>query len=206
MNLLPDQIGKRGAENRESDRMKATEQLKNEHEGVLLMLRILGELSRQLASAGRLQTEDLESIIEFLRIFVDRCHHGKEEELLFPALVQVGIPQDGPITVMLSEHETGRRYVRLMTDAFERYRLKDASAAAAIIQNAEDYIALLADHIDKENNILFAMADERLAPETQEELLEGFERIEKARIGAGKHEAFHALLQKLSDLYLERAR
>ena len=184
--------------------MKATDQLKNEHEGVLLMLRILGEVSRQLKVTGTIQNEHMESILEFLKIFVDQCHHGKEEELLFPALVHVGIPQDGPIAVMLFEHEMGRKYIRVMTDAFDRHKLKDQSAAEAIARNAQDYIALLTDHIDKENNILFAMADDRLSTETQEKLFEGFEKIEASRIGPGKHEEFHELLHKLRDVYLEK--
>ncbi|PKN06213.1 MAG: hemerythrin [Deltaproteobacteria bacterium HGW-Deltaproteobacteria-7] len=183
--------------------MKATEQLRNEHEGVLLMLRILGEVSRQLETTGTIHNEHLENILEFLKIFVDKCHHGKEEELLFPALVHVGIPQDGPIAAMLFEHEMGRKYIRVMTDAFDRHKLKDASAAEAIVRNAQDYIALLTDHIDKENNILFAMADDRLSPEAQEKLFEGFEKIEESRIGSGKHEEFHSLLHKLADFYLK---
>jgi hemerythrin-like domain-containing protein len=186
--------------------MKATQQLKDEHEGVRLMLRILGEVSRQLDSEGTIPQEHFDGILEFLKVFVDQCHHGKEEELLFPALVKVGIPQDGPIAAMLYEHEMGRKYIRVMTDTFERHKLKDASAASAIAQNAQDYIALLTDHIDKENNILFAMADDRLSEKAQEELFDGFEKIEASRIGAGKHEEFHALLHKLSDLYLKKER
>ena len=182
--------------------MKATGQLKDEHEDVMLMLRILGEVSRKLQIENHIENEHFQSILEFFRVFVDQCHHGKEEELLFPALMHVGIPQDGPIAVMLFEHEMGRKYVRVMTEAFERYQMKDASAASAIGQNAKDYIELLTDHIDKENNILFAMADDRLSEKAQEELFEGFEKIETARIGTGKHEEFHHLLHHLSDIYL----
>ena len=134
--------------------MKATQQLKEEHEGVLLMLRILAEVSRELATIGTIAKEHFEGILEFLKVFVDKCHHGKEEELLFPALVKVGIPHDGPIAAMLFEHEMGRKYIRVMTDAFERYKLKDASAASAIVQNAQAYIELLTEHID----ILFSLS------------------------------------------------
>jgi hemerythrin-like domain-containing protein len=168
--------------------VKATEQLKDEHEDVMLMLRILGEVSRQLESTGTVSNKHFESMIEFLKVFADKCHHGKEKELLFPALVKVGIPQDDPIAVMLFEHEMGRKYIRVMTDAFERYKLKDVSAASAIAQNAQAYIALLNDHIEKENNILFATADDRLSEKTQDELFDGFEKIEEMMIGAGKHE------------------
>jgi hypothetical protein len=47
------------------------------------------------------------------------------------------------------------------------------------------------------------MADDRLSPETQDKLLEGFEKIEASRIGTGKHEEFHVLLHQLSEIYLK---
>lgn len=182
----------------------ATQQLKKEHEAVLLMLRIAGEIIRPLSAQGGLSREHFGDILDFFKVFVDKCHHGKEEELLFPALVSVGIPQDGPISAMLFEHEMGRKCIRLMTDAFERYKLNDLSAGLDIAQNTRDYIALLTDHIVKENEILFAMADDRLSQKAQDELADGFEKIEESRIGAGRHESFHALLHKLSGLYLKQ--
>lgn len=182
--------------------MQATQQLRDEHEGIMLMLRIINGVCRQLASSGSIDQEHFERILEFLKIFVDKCHHGKEEEVFFPALVAAGIPHDGPIAAMLFEHEIGRKYVRLMCAAFERYKLKDASATDAITQNAQNYIALLTDHIDKENNILFAMADDRLSQKDNDELLVRFEAIEESRIGGGKHEEFHNLLHKLAGTYL----
>jgi hemerythrin-like domain-containing protein len=66
--------------------MKATQQLKDEHEGVKVMLDIIERISKQLEETGNLNKEHFEEILGFLKIFVDKCHHGKEEELLFPAL------------------------------------------------------------------------------------------------------------------------
>jgi hemerythrin-like domain-containing protein len=62
---------------------------------------------------------------------------------------------------------------------------------------------LLKDHIEKENSVLFMMADSRLSEKRQDELFEGFEKIEEERIGVGKHEEFHGLLKKLSGAYLK---
>jgi hemerythrin-like domain-containing protein len=183
--------------------MKATQQLKDEHEGVKVMLGILDQVYRKLESTGNLHTEHFEKILEFLKVFVDKCHHGKEEELFFPALETAGIPKDGPIAVMLYEHEMGRKYIRAMSDAFAQYLKKDKSAAANISQHAKNYIELLTEHIEKENNILFAMADSRLSKKTQDELFSGFEKIEELQIGAGKHEEFHALLTSLGSIYLK---
>ena len=183
--------------------MKATQQLKDEHEGVRVMLNILDRIGRQLELAGSLNNDHFEGIIEFLRGFVDKCHHGKEEDLLFPALVAAGVPQEGPIAVMLREHETGRNYVKAISNAHAGYVAGDKSSSTDIVQNVRGYISLLRDHIDKENNVLFVMADSRLPAKKQEELFEGFERIEEERIGTGKHEEYHGFIEKLSGIYLK---
>ena len=132
---------------------------------------------------------------------MDKCHHGKEEDLLFPAMEQAGIPRQGPIGVMLAEHEKGRGYVKAINTALEKFKAGDKSAAAAITDNAEGYIDLMLGHIDKEDNILYPMGDQRFSKEKDEELFEGFEKIEEERIGVGKHEEFHKLLHNLKEIY-----
>lgn len=182
--------------------MKATQQLKEEHEGVKVMLDIIERVSKQLEETGKLNQEHFEKILGFLKTFVDQCHHGKEEELLFPALEVAGVPKDGPIKVMLQEHDLGRNYVRAMRDALARFGTGEKSASRDMVQNAAGYITLLRAHIEKENHVLFAMGDRLLPEKTQDALYEGFEKIEAERIGIGKHEEFHRLLEGLSGIYL----
>jgi hemerythrin-like domain-containing protein len=67
--------------------MKVSEDLHNEPEGVLLSLKIL----EKICAIDRLPIQPVEQLLEFFRIFVDKCHHGKEEDLLFPALEAVGV-------------------------------------------------------------------------------------------------------------------
>lgn len=183
--------------------MKATQQLRDEHEGVKIMLSTLEQVCQQWEATGNLNREHFEGILEFLKIFVDKCHHGKEEELLFPALVAAGVPEDGPIAVMLHEHEMGRNYVKAISIAFPGYMTGEISSSKDVLQNAHGYISLLRDHIGKENNVLFVMADSLLSEQSQDELFEGFEKIEEDRIGVAKHEEFHGLLKKLSGIYLD---
>jgi hemerythrin-like domain-containing protein len=86
--------------------MKPTEQLKEEHEAIKIVLGILSNVSKKLAARETVNQEDLGRILEFIETFADTCHHGKEEDLLFVAMENVGIPRDrGPIAVMLREHE-----------------------------------------------------------------------------------------------------
>ncbi|MGZ9190578.1 MAG: hemerythrin domain-containing protein, partial [Nitrospira sp.] len=63
------------------------------------------------------------------------------------------------------------------------------------------YTQLLLAHIDKEDNVLYPIADARLTAETQAALSVAFERVEEERVGHGRHEAFHALMDRLSGEY-----
>jgi hemerythrin-like domain-containing protein len=137
-------------------------------------------------------------------VFVDTCHHGKEEDYLFPALEQLGVSRNGgPIGVMLREHEQGRGEVRAMRSAFEAYRGGDTSAAAEFASHAAVYVGLLRRHIDKENAVLFPIADSRLSTVRRISLEQAFEKLEQERIGAGRHEAFHRMIEDLGERYLQ---
>jgi hemerythrin-like domain-containing protein len=184
--------------------MKATDELKKEHQGIELMLQILSAISEKLSRGENVPVEHLESIIEFFTIFVDKCHHGKEEEFLFPALETAGVLcEGGSIGVMLNEHEQGRKLVAKLKDALMDYRTGDKTAAVSIQAIGDKYIELLNQHIAKENNVLFSMADSKLDSTKDTELLEAFEQLERDRIGLGKHEEFHALLDQLRNTYLK---
>ncbi|MGQ9493469.1 MAG: hemerythrin domain-containing protein [Anaerolineae bacterium] len=86
-------------------------------------------------------------------------------------------------------------------EAVSRYKAGEVKAASDFIANARGYIALLRQHINKEDNILYRMADMHLSESKQQELLEQFEQVERERIGPGKHEEFHRLLEHLETVY-----
>jgi hemerythrin-like domain-containing protein len=183
--------------------MKATEELKEDHKAIKIALSILTKISKRLKSGKKIDPEDLGQILEFIKTFADKCHHGKEEDLLFVAMENVGIPRDrGPIGVMLREHEMGRSYVKNMSESVEKYKAGELSYSSQFVENAKKYVDLLTQHIDKENNILYPMADMQLSEEKQRELIEKFEELEQERIGTGKHEELHELLHRLKDKYL----
>jgi hemerythrin-like domain-containing protein len=178
--------------------------LREEHKAIKLALSILGRVSSKLESKEKVDQEDLGRILEFIKTFVDTCHHGKEEDLLFVAMENAGIPRArGPIGVMLKEHEMGRSYVRNMRETVEKYKTGDPSYSSRFVENAKKYAELLDAHIEKEDNILYPIADMQLPDETQRELIEKFEELEQDRIGIGKHEELHELLHHLKDKYLE---
>jgi hemerythrin-like domain-containing protein len=181
----------------------AIEQLKKEHEAIKIMLQILEKVCERLSAGNKVDPEHLKQILEFFQVFADKCHHGKEEELLFPILEEAGVPKEGgPIGVMLNEHNLMRGYVKDLADAVGCYQAGEEKAVSLIVRPASSYIATLRQHIDKENNILFKMAEMHLSEDQQKELLEQFESVEIEKIGAGKHEELHSVLEHLEGVYL----
>jgi hemerythrin-like domain-containing protein len=183
--------------------MKPTEELSQEHQAILEMIRILGLMADRLDAGTPVDPDDLERSVEFIRVFADRCHHGKEEGHLFPEMEKAGIARDhGPIGVMLTEHTSGRRLVGDMAGAVPGIRQTgDPQAAEAFAMAARGYGVLLTQHINKEDHILFPMADARLSPDQQRRLEAAFAEVERTVIGEGRHEEFHRLLGRLGKAY-----
>ena len=166
---------------------KATQDLRNEHEAILHVFTILDHVleSKSIGDPALLRFGN--ELISFLKIFADKCHHGKEEGFLFAELEKHGVPnRGGPIGVMLAEHVRGRENITSMEQALGKKDI--AGFKSAGIQ----YRDLLRAHIDKENNVLFMMADRLLDEAKQEALFEHFEHHEEAVIGHGVHEELHA--------------
>ncbi|MFU2207251.1 hemerythrin domain-containing protein [Solidesulfovibrio sp. C21] len=178
--------------------MTATDDLRAEHKGILRMLDVMRALTTRIEAGGTIPTSELTGILDFLKIFTDKCHHGKGEDILFPALEGAGMPREGgPIGVMLHEHALGRELIRDMDAA-----LAGNAGPRSFVAPVLDYIELLTQHIAKENNVLFPMAERLLGTPALTAMHEAFERLEEERIGPGRHEAFHRLLDDLAAAYL----
>lgn len=182
--------------------MKATQQLVDEHRAVNLMLKILDSILIK-AKDTMIELEDVKQVIGFLKGFVDKCHHGKEEDILFPELERRGMQKNGgPIGQMLFEHQTGRSCIAEMNTAVELLENGESEARQRLIDAGRQYIDLLVGHIEKENQVLFKMADSLIDETTQNRIYDEFELLEIERMGPGQHERYHELLKELAAKYL----
>jgi hemerythrin-like domain-containing protein len=184
--------------------MVIIEQLIEEHQAILLMLDVMEAVCKKLEAREDVSIDDLSDMVKFIKEFADKSHHLKEEDLLFPAMEEAGIPREGgPIGVMLSEHTTGREYVRGLSLGITEYAKGNTDASNQIIENARNYTLLLSNHINKEDNILYPMAEMRLSKEKQDELLKEFERVDNEKIGLDKQKELIDILNKLKESYLD---
>ncbi|HET6352373.1 MAG TPA: hemerythrin domain-containing protein [Coriobacteriia bacterium] len=182
--------------------MKATADLREEHGGVARMLAIMDRIEGRAHSGEAPNADELAQVIDFLRVFVDKCHHGKEEMVLFPAMRDSHIATaEGVIDELLLDHTAGRSAVVAISQAADSVASGDEGALRALADSFAAYTALLRAHIRREERDCFDVADRELSAEAAERLQEGFDRIEREVVGGGVHEAFHELLDRLSFEY-----
>ena len=179
--------------------MRSIEILMNEHRIIEKALSLLELAVTRIERSEEVPLEALNILLKFFQMFADKCHHGKEENVLFPLLESRGIPREGgPIGVMLYEHNLGRSYIKEMRGSLEVFN-KHIEAKDKFKNNALSYISLLRDHIYKEDNILFKMALMVLTRNDDEELLRKFEEIEN-KLGVGVHEQLIKSLDNIENI------
>jgi hemerythrin-like domain-containing protein len=182
--------------------MKATDTLRHEHDVIGRGLKVLDATASRIAAGDVPPDQDLAGLLDFFAGFADGCHHVKEEAILFPALEAAGLPHgQGPLAVMLDQHEHGRRLVaalRRELPALER----DPAARGRFVAAAREYVALLGQHIAIENGVLFPNADAMLTAERDREIAAAFDRHEEREMGPDVHLRFHRMLDELGARYL----
>ena len=177
--------------------MKATEILMEEHRVIERVLTALERAATRLYNGQEVYLRFFTGTTVFIKVFADGCHHQKEEGILFPAMIENGLSKDtGPIAVMLAEHEEGRRLTQKMRQALERLQATDASRNE-LVQNALSYVKLLRQHIYKEDNILFPMADKVIPIDQQQQILDAFMLVERDETGESVHEKYLGLAERL---------
>ena len=178
--------------------MKATDIMREEHRVIERVLQCLTAASDQVEKGGTLNGESAGKMIDFLRGFADRCHHGKEEAKFFPLARQRGVGcAPGNIDILLAEHEQGRSHVRAMDESIPAAEKGDNQARALFCRHAKQFVALLSEHIRKEDDCLFPTADVTLTAADQESLVRAFKQVEHEEMGEGTHERLHALADEL---------
>ena len=176
----------------------ATQNLENDHVQILRLI----EVMERITQSANPNVEHMETIVKVIREFADGLHHAKEEQLLFPLMVQKGFSNEtGPVAVMLHDHVEGRNFVKGIAEKISMYKQSETSALKAIYSNMLGYADLLKNHIGKENKVLFRLADNAFTLAEQESLLLDFTKVENKRESGQRKEDYVLLIDNLADIY-----
>ena len=177
--------------------VRATQELTAEHRVIEDVLAALDRAVTDAARSGAVPAAFLRDVVAFSRMFVDRCHHGKEERCFFPCLAKCGVPvEGGPIGVMLREHEEGRRLVGVIDDTLARHEAGSATLED-VLGACRDYVDLLRAHIAKETQVLFPIGDAVVGDEDEAGVRRCFEETDGA-FGAGARDVLARLAETLA--------
>lgn len=139
----------------------STASLRRDHELIERVCKSMDATVSLLEGAKKVPDVILLPVIDFTKNFTDVCHHGKEEGSLFPALEKSGMPSNmGPIAMMLMDHEKSRQIAQRMEDAAQQYLA--GNSPDPLISSMREYVTHVREHLWKENNRLFMMAEARL--------------------------------------------
>lgn len=177
-----------------------TEVLSTEHQLILRMIALV-EKNTELMEQGRFRNwQFFLDAVDFIRHYADLFHHAKEEDVLFVELVKNGMPEkQSPIEAMLLEHEQGRAFVRGMEIATQKAFDGEPGQIPVIAENARNYAALLRGHIDKEDNILYPLAERVLPEDIRSRMVQKYEQAEV------KPPGLQDKYRQLVDLYEQQA-
>lgn len=153
-----------------------TQALVQEHRLILRMLDVLQHRAELTAKGAYDNYRFYLQAVDFIRNYADRFHHAKEEDVLFVALVKNGMPRENsPVAAMLMEHDQGRRFVAGMEEAACAALAGKPGQNGLIAENALGYVALLREHISREDGILYPLAERVVGEELREGITAGYE-------------------------------
>ena len=156
-----------------------TQVMSDEHQLILRMISLVEKNTALMETRQFRNWQFFLDAVDFIRNYADRFHHAKEEDVLFIALVKNGMPEkQSPIEAMLMEHDQGRAFVSALETAAEKALAGELGQVPLIAANAKSYAALLRGHIDKEDSILYPLAERVLPEEVRPAMLQSYRQAE----------------------------
>lgn len=170
-----------------------------EHRLIERMIKLLGEKSQRFSKEKSADTLFIDKALDFIRMYADRCHHGKEEDILFRDLAKKELqPEHKKIMdELIKDHTYARNTTRSLVSAKERYVQQDKSALSDIIKLMEGLATFYPRHIEKEDKHFFLPCMKYFSQEEQAAMLNEFWEFDKRLI----HEKYKAMVEEISYLH-----
>ncbi|ABS33019.1 hemerythrin domain-containing protein [Clostridium botulinum] len=181
--------------------MNSIELMVNEHKNIKHMLVVIRKYCFKVLKNEQVDYNDFYKIINFVRNYADKHHHGKEEDYLFNRMIEeIKGPTEKLVKQgMLVEHDLGRLYMQNLEKALKALENGEEEAKIDIIANAVSYTDLLYRHIEKEDDVVYKFAERNLSKETLKKLDEDCERIEKEAREKGIQDKYKNLIHELEE-------
>ena len=202
--LLPIKFQNNRVWEKETEMNSSIEIMVNEHKYIKRLLKVVRKASLDIFNGGQVNVDDFEDIIDFIRTYADKHHHGKEEKFLFEEMINnLGPLADKLITHgMMVEHDLGRLYISDAHEALDKVRKGDDESKLDLVANVMGYAYLLNRHIDKEDTVVYPFAEKQLSKEIMEKVNDDSAQLEEEALEKGTQKYYIEMLERLEKDYL----
>ncbi len=175
--------------------MQARGPLMMEHRLIERMLALVTDALQQIESTGAVDPLFVDATVDFIRIYADRTHHGKEEDILFPELDMRALSAEDRrvMNELVEEHVFGRQTTKALVDANSRYRNGDAAALTEIADKLHTLVDFYPKHIAKEDKVFFPASRAYFTKDEDQAMLAEFWEFDRKMI----HEKYKSLVEGL---------
>jgi len=182
--------------------MTPTENLIKEHQEINELLEIMSKIAAKIKSKDVFYPNDVEEIIDYLIIIIDKSHHGKEDEVFYPELISTGISKEAePLSLINYEHTLAKRYLKEISSCVVNCKIGNDFSGELLADSLTNYVVVIQNHIKREEEFVFPIANEVLSTEKQNEILQRFEHIDQQNITHSFLDRFNKLVNKLKSKY-----
>jgi DUF438 domain-containing protein len=168
-----------------------------EHEMIERAMSVLKK-NLDMIDGGKYDALQIQRAVDFLLEFGDKIHNRKEEGCLFPLMQQRGVPvEGGPLGVMLMEHDAERRLLQQMSATVDTLTKAGPEIIAKFKKEGLEYLVIRAEHIWKENDILYPMARNLMKAGDGEQMLTEFNRLNQETYGPNAWAKFAGMVSEI---------
>lgn len=173
------------------------QELKHDHLVIQEVVAGMSAVADLLDSGKQVDPSILGDLVQFLAVFADHCHHAKEEQHLFPLLVnRADATTKRALQLLAQEHRSAAQLVRELAKASAAYMENPLVMRYRVVALLRRLVELYPAHIWKEDYVLFPMAQQNLSEAEQEDMAHKFEDVER-EVGQDVHAAFEMLAKQL---------
>jgi hemerythrin-like domain-containing protein len=166
-----------------------------EHRLIERMIALVGRRAYAAEQTGDIDPIFIDSAVDFVRVYADRTHHGKEEEILFRDLASRDLSDVDRRAMegLIEDHKLGRRTVADLAAANERYRRGDEESLPAIIEKLRFLAEFYPTHIEKEDKVFFPASMQYFDRAERDAMLAEMWEFDRGMI----HEKYKAVVEGL---------
>ena len=168
-----------------------------EHRLIEKMIALMDEEIAKMKQFNKANPLFIDTAVDFIRMYADRTHHGKEEDILFRELKKKGLSpnHDKIMQELLEEHKWARSMVAKLVNGKNEYEKGNIDKLHEIITTMSELTEFYPKHIEKEDKHFFIPVMKYFTREEQDKMLDEFWEFDKTLI----HEKYKNVVENLQN-------